>query len=140
MNFKGTAQFQPLNVAALKARYDQVVRLSTEQASEAVLETAESIVPVRTGYLRESGHTEVTKTDSGYTGAVIFDEPYARYVEEGTGIRGEASPGAGPGPYSPDWPGQSAQPFARDALAIENPHILEIFQDNLAIARKLGSG
>lgn len=138
MNFKASAVFKPMNVQAMVARSGKAVRLSCEQSAEAVLETAESLVNVDTGALRESGHSLTTKTETGFIGEVIFPRTYARYVEEGTGQRGEESPGAGPGPFSPDWPGMPANPYARDALQIEKVHILEIFQDNVAIANKLG--
>ena len=79
--------------------------------ANSVLETAQEIVPVRSGELRDSGHIEVTQ--GGHTPAVMveFDSDHAVYVEFGTGERGAASAGAGPGPYNPNWPGMAAQPY-----------------------------
>jgi HK97 gp10 family phage protein len=139
MNFKAQSRFTGLNKSVAQAVFEQAARLSVEQGAEAVLETAESIVPVETGDLRESGHVELLKGGAQPSAAVVFDSPHAGYVEYGTGIRGAASAGAGDGPYSESWPGMRAQPYLRPSLDIERPHIVEIFRENTAIAaRTLG--
>lgn len=142
MNFRAVARSgQPINLAVAMKYVEQAARLSVEQAAAAVLETAESIVPVDTGELRTSGKISVGAVDGTTISAqVIFDADHAAYVEFGTGIRGAASPGAGPGPYNANWPGMPSQPYVRPALDIERPHILEIFQDNADIASKLIGG
>lgn len=137
MNFQAKASFTGLNLAVAQAAFEQAARLSVEQGAAAVLETAESIVPVDTGDLRESGHVELLKSGSQPSAAVVFDTEYAAYVEYGTGIRGASSPGAGEGPYSSSWPGMAAEPYLRPALDIERPNIVEIFRENTAIATKL---
>jgi len=137
MNFKAQSSFTGLNVAVAQAIFENAARLSVQQGAEAVLETAESIVPVDTGELRDSGHVEMLETGAKPSAAVVFDSDHAAYVEYGTGIRGAASAGAGEGPYSSTWPGFAAEPYLRPSLDIERPHIVEIFRENTAIATKL---
>jgi len=136
VNFKAQSSFTGLNTSVAQAVFAQAARLSVEQGAMAVLETAESIVPVETGELRESGHVELLHGGSKPSAAVVFDSPHAAYVEYGTGIRGAASAGAGDGPYSESWPGMRAEPYLRPSLDMERPHILEIFRDNTAIAAR----
>ena len=137
MNFKAQSSFSGLNLSVAQAAFETAARLSVEQGAAAVLETAESIVPVDTGELRESGHVELLQSGPQPSAAVVFDSEHAAYVEYGTGIRGAASPGAGEGPYDPNWPGMPAQPYLRPSLDIERPNIAEIFRDNVAAATKL---
>jgi HK97 gp10 family phage protein len=134
LNFTAKASFSGLNASVAQAILAQATRLSVEQGAAIVLEEAEAIVPVDTGELRESGHVEIVSPTSA---AVVFDSEHAAYVEYGTGRRGAASPGAGAGPYDPNWPGMVAQPFLRPALDTARPAIVEIFRDNLAAAAKL---
>lgn len=136
MNFRAQSSFTGLNVSAAVATFERAARLSVEQGAAAVLETAESIVPVDTGELRESGHVEVIEAGPKPSAAVVFDSDHASYVEYGTGIRGAESAGAGDVPYSSTWPGMPAQPYLRPALDIERPHIVEIFAANTALAAK----
>lgn len=137
MNFKATSTFTGLNLSVAQAAFLQANRLSVEQSGEIVLEEAEAIVHVLSGELRESGHLEVTTTENGASAAVIFDSPHAAFNEWGTGQRGEASPGAGDGPYDPNWPGMEAIPFLRPAMDTARPAIVEVFRDNYAAATKL---
>lgn len=137
INFKATAKFDGLNISVAQATYGQAIQLSTEQSADIVLEEAEAIVPVDTGELRESGHTEVERAGLQSTAAVVFDSEHAGYVEFGTGQRGAESPGAGEGPYDPNWPGMPAQPYLRPALDTARPAITEVFRDNIAAANKL---
>lgn len=125
-----------MNLSVIAQTYATANRLSAEQAAEVVLEEAEAIVPVDTGELRESGHTEIEVEGSTVHGYVVFDSPHAGYVEFGTGQRGAASEGAGPYPYDPNWPGMVAQPYARPALDTARPAIIEIFRDNVVLASK----
>lgn len=136
MNFSAKSTFTGLNVAVAQTAFEQAARLSVEQGAYAVLETAESIVPVDTGELRDSGSVELIEGGVRPSAAVVFDSEHAAYVEYGTGDRGAASPGAGDGPYTPGWPGMAAEPYLRPSLDIERPHIVEIFRDNTALAAK----
>lgn len=128
-----------MNVATAAATFQRATRLSVEQSCEVVLEEAQSIVPVDTGELRESGHIEIQAAPSLglVSGHVIFDAEHAAYIEFGTGIRGEASPDRGAGPYDPNWPGMEPQPYLRPAADSSRPAIQEIFASNLTAAAKL---
>ena len=137
MNFKASASFTGLNLAVAEAAFRAANRLSVEQSAEVVLEEAEAIVAVDTGELRESGHVEIEVNGAEATGYVVFDSDHAAYVEFGTGQRGATSPGAGDGPYDPNWPGMVAQPYLRPALDTARPAIVEIFRDNVASATAL---
>lgn len=137
MNFNATSSFSGLNAKVAEATFRQANRLSVERSAEIVLEEAEAIVPVDTGDLRDSGHVEAV---SDIQAAVVFDSDHAVYVEYGTGQRGAASPGAGEGPYDPNWPGMVAQPYLRPALDTARPAIVELFRDNFAAATKLLGG
>jgi HK97 gp10 family phage protein len=107
------ARYQPrVNGRFVAAIVDEAVQAAITAWSERVLETAKSIVPVDTGELRDSGQVVV----NGTYAAVEFTSDHAVYVEYGTGRRGAASPGAGPGPYDPNWPGMRAQPYLRPAF------------------------
>jgi HK97 gp10 family phage protein len=94
------------------ALVDEAVTSAITQWAERVLQTAQAIVPVDTGELRDSGRVVVQDKYA----AVEFTSDHAVYVEYGTGRRGAASPGAGPGPYNPNWPGMKAQPYLRPAF------------------------
>lgn len=137
VNFSARSSFTGLNQSVALNTYQAANRLSVEQSAEVILEEAEAIVPVDTGELRESGHTEIEVNGAEATGYVVFDSDHAAYVEFGTGQRGAASPGAGDGPYDPNWPGMVAQPYLRPALDTARPAIVEIFRDNVASATAL---
>jgi len=140
INFRASARYVPLNLSVIQKTYATANRLSVEQSAETILEAAEAIVAVDTGELRESGHVEIEVSGDKATGYVVFDAPHAAYVEYGTGIRGEASPGAGDGPYDPNWPGMPAQPYLRPALDSTRGEVAEIFRDNYTAATRLIGG
>jgi HK97 gp10 family phage protein len=98
----------------------------------ATLGAAEAIVPVDTGQLQESGSTGVEWQGKAVVGYVQFNAPYAAYVEFGTGIRGAASPGAGPYEYTMSWPGMRAQPYLRPALDSSRGDVLDAIRSALA--------
>ncbi len=123
---RATAQFTPRNDIGrfIAERITPAVRQATMDAGQIVLAEAQEIVPVDTGALRNSGQVTLRETDSSIIADVAFTEPYAAYVEFGTGIRGSQSPGAGPYPYNPAWPGMAAQPYLRPALDTARPEML----------------
>lgn len=127
MNIRATSSFRPGNLAAVQEAITARVLRATTKTTQAVLDDALEKVPVDIGDLQSSGHMVVTLEGQTVHGSVIFDADHAAYVEFGTGIRGAASPGAGPYPYKADWPGMPAQPYARPALD-ENEGT---FKDNL---------
>ena len=128
MNFRASSEVKFVDLSRIMQRIVPALVDSVEEGCEAVVAEAQTIVPVDTGALKESIHTaSVELVGSTVQGHVVADEPYAAYVEYGTGQRGAASPGAGPGPYSPSWPGQMAQPYMRPALDTARPAILGAF-------------
>ncbi len=132
---KATAQYTPRNDVGqfIAQRITPAVMAATEEAAGVVLVEAQAIVPVRTGALRDSGKVgEAREVNGRATAEVIFTEPYSAYVEMGTGIRGSQSPGAGPYPYNPAWPGMAAQPYLRPALDTARQEMLGIYQLRLA--------
>lgn len=116
-SIKATATYTPRgNVGQFIAKVAQANREALRDVGAIVLLEAQAIVPVDTGELRDSGKVEVRETAKGAVADVIFDAAHASYVEFGTGIAGASSPGAGPVPYNPNWPGMPAQPFLRPAI------------------------
>ena len=89
---------------------------AVDACGQIVEDEAKLLCPVRTGALRDSIGHRVDQTGSSVYSTVYAGEDYAGYVEMGTGIRGAASPGAGPYEYSATWPGMEAQPYLRPAL------------------------
>ena len=86
-------------------------------ALKIIYDRSQELVAVDTGELKASGKiNEAQSTGLSVSGSVAYTASYAVFVEFGTGIRGEASPGAGEGPYDPNWPGMAAQPFMRPAM------------------------
>ena len=116
MGLSASASYQSTGAASsIVARVAAAAAQGVANWAQSVLTDALQIVPVDTGQLRDSGHLETASDGEGVAVQVVFDAPYAVYVEFGSGIRGAESAGAGPGPYSPTWPGAAAQPFVRPA-------------------------
>lgn len=131
MNFRTSAKFTPVSISRLMQTQVPKMVAAIEQGCEAVVTEAEAIVPVDTGELRESIHVaSVSLIGTTVQGSVVADAPHAAYVEYGTGFRGQASAGAGVGPYSESWPGQAAQPYMRPALDSSRGEILAAFRKN----------
>lgn len=128
MNIRATSQFQPGNLAKLESLIVPRLIAASQEATGVVLAEAQAIVPVDTGELRESGYTEVKWEGQSVNGYVGFTSGHAGYVEFGTGIAGASSPGAGPYPYNPSWPGMPAQPYLRPAIDTARPAITEAFR------------
>ncbi len=132
MGFRATSTFT-INDATIKgllAKVGQGTFDGVSSASELIRDEAKLICPVDTGALQESidadvqrgirnitGNADQALSGSvfGVTGVVAPHMDYAVYVEYGTGERGAASPGAGEGPYNPNWKGMVAQPYMRPA-------------------------
>ncbi len=131
-----TATFRPRGDLGrfVQARISPAVTASVQAACDLIQETAKGYAPVDTGALRESIVVDVKETGSTVKGTVSVGVPYAAFLEFGTGQRGEASPGAGEGPYSPSWPGQAAQPYMRPAVDESREPIKDLFRSNLSVA------
>lgn len=110
------------------------VRASVEAAAQLIVLEAQAICPVDTGALRDSiSAGEPVDTDTTSVAKITAGASYAGYVEYGTGIRGAESPGAGPYPYDPNWPGMKAQPYMRPALDTTRDAVKAVFASQIAI-------
>lgn len=128
MNFRANSTFKPVDISRVMQKIIPAMVASVTEACGAVANEAEAIVPVDTGELKASiGVGPVALEGNAVTGTVEATAPHAAYVEFGTGIRGAASAGAGPGPYSSTWKGMPAQAFLRPALDTARPVIIEAF-------------
>jgi HK97 gp10 family phage protein len=116
------------DVPGLIAKVSMGTYNGVSDGAQIVETAAKENAPVRTGELRDSIDTTVTRGIQnvqgggplnaslfGVTATVAPHTDYDVYVEFGTGRRGAASPGAGEGPYDPNWPGMAAQPYLRPA-------------------------
>ena len=127
MTINATATFTP---SPNFSRYVESVIVpdlvqGVDEASERIFTEALALVPYKTGELHDSGAL-IPATDQGgqVVGGFEFTSDHAVYVEYGTGRRGASSPGAGEGPYDPNWPGMAAQPYVRPAM--DNNHDLVV--------------
>ncbi len=115
--------------ASIVALVAAAAREGCEAWADLVLVTAQSIVPVRSGRLRDSGHPEIGTDSSGVVVDVVFDSDHAMFVEFGTGILGKGTyPGELPTEGVPitghweydykhqNWVGMPAQPYLRPAF------------------------
>lgn len=129
------AQYTPRSTTGqfIQSRIVPAARAGCEKSTDMVLAKAVARVPVRTGELRDSGHTVIVETEKTVTGYVVFDAEHAGYVEYGTGQRGAASPGAGPYPYSMDWQGMPAQPYVRPSMDEARDDIYETMKGEIAL-------
>jgi HK97 gp10 family phage protein len=124
-----TVEFNP---AVLPAIVEAIVR-GVSRGAGILREEAQAICPVRSGQLRDSITIaeEVSEPEALVEAVVYTDVEYAPYPEFGTGIRGAASPGAGPYPYSPTWPGMPAQPYMRPALDTGGARVLDAVREEV---------
>lgn len=129
MAIQAIAKFNRGNPAGLLAKVGQALYDGVLDAATIVEEEAISRCPVDTGALVSSISIDIQRgIQSAKAGGPLHSSlfsvsaqvaphtDYAAYVEFGTGVRGAASAGAGPGPYNPSWPGMVAQPYMRPAL------------------------
>lgn len=136
---QASSLFKP-NTGSL-SRITAGVSAGVSRAASIVADEAKATVAVDKGDLRDSieaGEPEQDKDLSGagnaVTAIVSAGTDHAIYVEFGTGQRGEASPGAGPGPYDPEWKGMPAQPYLRPALDTRRADILGAIAGEVASA------
>lgn len=123
------------------ARITAGVSAGVARAASLVEEEAKATVAVDKGDLRDSIRAGAPEQDKDLRGAgnavtavVSAGTDHAFYVEFGTGQAGEASTGAGPGPYDPDWHGMPAQPYLRPALDTRRQEILGAIAEEVASA------
>lgn len=125
MIFTATGTFTPAPLTRVMSVLGGQLQKGVEDAVSLVYRKADAMVPVDKGDLRGSASNEVVDSGSVVTGTVAYESDHAAFVEFGTGIRGASSPGAGPYPYNPTWPGMSAQPYLRPALDESDEDILD---------------
>lgn len=135
---RATATWRPRNDLGqwVQANIGPAVKAAVSESCELLKQRMIELVPVDTGRLRDSIAVSIEELPRTIRGSVGPDTPYAAYVEFGTGIRGQNSPGAGAGPYSSTWPGMPAQPYVRPALDEKRGEVLEIFAHDIALAVK----
>lgn len=134
MFIRATATYTPRSNSGqfISSRVTPAIRAGVEAFAGLVLQEAQSIVPVDTGKLRDSGSIVTEQLEKTVRSQVVFSADHAGYVEFGTGIRGESSPGAGPYPYSPTWPGMAARPYLRPALDTAREAGMMLFRSQVA--------
>jgi HK97 gp10 family phage protein len=136
------------DVPGLLAKVAMGTYNGVSDGAEIVETAAKENAPVATGALRDSIDTTVVRGIQntqgggplnaslfGVTATVAPHTDYDVYVEFGTGKRGAASPGAGPGDwYSPDWPGMKAQPYLRPAADDNRDAVVDAITSGVAEA------
>jgi HK97 gp10 family phage protein len=128
VNFAAKSAFKPADLVRLQRLFVPKIVAAVTEGCGAVVTEAQAIAPVLSGELKDSIHTaSVQLVGTVVSGTVIADSGHAAYVEFGTGIRGQSSPGAGEGPYDPNWPGMESQPYMRPALDTARPEILAAY-------------
>lgn len=132
MNLRANAAFKWNDFSKLEALIVPKLFKAAGDATAIVLEESQLLVPVDTGELKASGGTSVEWVGTRVTGYVSYSAAHAAYNEFGTGIRGAASAGAGPYPYSETWPGMAAQPFLRPAVDVKHEAIFDAYRAALA--------
>lgn len=136
MNLTSFSRYTPRGDGGrfVQAAIDARVTEGVTKWARAVLETAQALVPVRSGDLRNSGHIVVTQTRGSISAAVVFDSDHSVFVEFGTGRRGASSAGAGDVPYNPNWPGMPAQPYLRPAFDEHRNEAQGMVRETIAVA------
>jgi hypothetical protein len=129
MNFKASSKFTPRDIVQAQAAIIPRVVAAVTEGCAAVVAEAQILCPVESGALRDSIGSSVELVGQVVQGSVTAAQPYAVFVEYGTGVRGAGSPGAGAGPYSPTHPGAASQPFLRPAIDSSRPAIREAFKN-----------
>jgi hypothetical protein len=128
MNFRASSKFVPVDIARVQAAIVPRIVAAVTAGCAAIVGEAQIIAPVETGEYRASIHTgSVELVGNLVTGTVVADSDHAAFVEYGTGQRGAASGEPGGGPFSPTWPGMSAQAPMRRGTDLARPAIVEAF-------------
>jgi len=114
----------PRHLGQMLRRVEKAITDAVNEMAGKVFEEATLEVPVATGDLLASIIKQRAERQDNVIRAVVgAGEPYAAYVEFGTGQRGQASAGRlasqydwPPIDYRADWPGMGAQPYLTPAL------------------------
>lgn len=132
------AQFTPRSSAGqfVKVAVLPSIVAAMQRITDAVVTEAKALCPVDTGDLQDSIEGAITVTEKTVVASISAGMDYAGYVEFGTGIRGAESPGAGPYPYNPTWPGMVAQPYMRPAIDSVKDTIKDTLNSSISIGLK----
>ena len=135
MNLRANATFRAGDFSRVEALLVPKMIAGAGAGAQVVYQASQEIVHVDTGELKDSGvqPCPVEWVGKRVTGYVVYTARHAAYNEFGTGIRGAASPGAGPYSYNSNWPGMAAIPFLRPPLDTERPQILAAFREALGL-------
>ena len=134
MNLRANSSFRAGDFSRLEQLLVPKLLVGAKNGAAAVLEISQTLVPVDTGALKDSGGTSVEWTGTRVTGYVVYTESYAAYNEFGTGRRGAASGHGAPGiSYNPDWPGMPGHPYLRPALDAGRQQTVDAFRAALGV-------
>lgn len=129
MNIRANANFRPGNVAAAMDHITTRAINATTKATNRILDTALSLVPVDTGELKSSGKATVVWSGTIVKGRVEFTAGHAAFAEFGVGQRGSAGQWAGPYPYSSKINGYAGFGYLRGALYQNRESTMGDFRD-----------
>lgn len=124
---KVTSQFAPRSDIGRFASVVMSPRVSAavQESCELVQTIAQGYCPVDTGALQASiTIDQLIEGDASVTGSVAPHQPYASFVEYGTGQKGDP---AAPYAHVESWPGMPAKPFMRPALDEAKGKVKDIF-------------
>ena len=101
----------------IQGRVTPAVVAAIKVATQVVFDESQILVPVKTGFLKSTGHTEISQTEKSVTGSVIYDAEYASHVEFGTSRMGSRS-------------------YLRAALDTTRDTVKEVFKSQIALSMK----
>lgn len=137
INLTSFAKWQPREGGRfIAAKIEEAVGAGVVNWANRVFETSQQLVPVDTGELKASGHVDVSQVGKQVFASIVYDAEHSVYVEFGTGQRGAASPGAGDGPYNPNWKGMPAQPYLRPAFDEHRDEVTDVVAATITAAIK----
>ena len=132
MNLKANSSFRAGDFARLEAIIVPKLIAGITNATQIVYDESQALVPVDTGFLKESGSQAVEWSGKQVVGTVEYSSGHAAYNEFGTGQRGEASGNSAPGiNYDPNWPGMPGSPYLRPAIDSTRQQVLEAIKAEL---------
>jgi HK97 gp10 family phage protein len=135
MNFRASSTFKPVDLVRIQQTFVPKIVAAVTEGCTAVVEEAQTIVPVDTGELKDSIHTASVQLEGTVvSGTVTADAPHAEFVEYGTGVRGDGTyPYELPADWHYDykgqgWKGHASQAFMRPALDTARAEILAAYE------------
>ncbi len=142
MNIRANSTFKAGDFSRLESLIVPRLIKAVDDATQAVLETSQTLVPVDTGELVSSGGRTTEWKGTKVQGAVFYTSEHASFVEFGTGLIGSGTypfelpqsgvPITGSWVYDykhQNWQGMRAQPYLRPSLDLSKAAIMQAFQD-----------